>query len=262
VPSVPLAFRSAFVPGLTPRTYRVLDDLGIGDLDALRTLPMADLLDAGVSWTQVHRIIGFLVDNGCKPVFRGPGPVWTEDKWHELVTALVCDGIVTWEEVAVAVLGELNPPQVGTSIASKANFKAQFEPRRTMRNVMAWFYAQDGRCRHCGSRIHIEVDHVEGKDAYVKRGLDPAAADRLDNLQLLCRRCNVVKRESHRLGGLTFATSQAALMWILLVERPRSRAEYLKLCRAHGLTMADVRFKEAWAMAEWLAKAGMYEIEE
>jgi hypothetical protein len=50
-------------------------------------------------------------------------------------------------------------------------------------------------------------------------------------------------------------------MWILLVERPRTRAEYKTLCRAHGLTMADIRFDEGWAMAEWLARVGKYEID-
>jgi hypothetical protein len=127
---------------------------------------------------------------------------------------------------------------------------------------MAWFYAQDGRCQVCGSRMHIEVDHVKGKDEFVREGRDPAEADTLDNLQLLCRRCNVTKRESHKLGGLSFATAQAALMWILLAERPRTYAEFKELCREHGLTMADVRFQEAWAMALWLARAGLYELDE
>jgi hypothetical protein len=261
VPDPLFSASERLIPGLTRKTYNVLDSLGINDAESLQEIPLGDLLDADVSWGQVHKIIGFMVDNGLRPLFRGPGPAWTEEKWHELVEAIVDDGIVTWMEVAVAVLGELNPPQVGTSLASNPNIQRQYPHRQTMRNVMQWFYSQDGRCCNCGSRIHIEVDHVEGKDSYVKKGLDPADADRLDNLQLLCRRCNVVKRESHRLGGLTFATAQAALMWILLVERPRSYEEYLLLCRAHGLTMADVRFQEAWAMAEWLAQAGMYEID-
>ncbi|HXA55117.1 MAG TPA: HNH endonuclease [Solirubrobacteraceae bacterium] len=127
-----------------------------------------------------------------------------------------------------------------------------------MRHVIDWFYAQDGRCARCASRIHIEVDHIEGKDSYVKAGRDPSEADRLDNLQLLCRRCNVVKRASHRLGGLSFATAQAALMWILLVERPPTREAFRELCRAHGLTMASIRFDEAWAMAVWLTKADLF----
>jgi len=249
------------IPGLTRRTYETLKGLGISSPEDLRALPLGDLLDAGVNWNQVKRIVHCLLENGSTPRFRGPGPAWDEHKWHELVTAIVDDGIVSWQEVAVAVLGELNPPQVGTSLASNENFQRQYPPRQTMRNVMAWFYAQDGKCRSCGSRIHIEVDHVEGKDSYVKQGLDPAQADRLENLQLLCRRCNVVKRESHKLGGLTFATAQAALMWILLVERPPTYDDYVRLCRAHGLAMAEVRFAEAWAMAEWLNQSGAYAID-
>jgi 5-methylcytosine-specific restriction endonuclease McrA len=246
------------IPGLSAKTYEALDALGYSSETQFTELPIADLLDAGISWGQVHKIINWLIDNGRTPVFRGPGPIWDEEKWQELVAEIVRDGIVTWQEVAVAVLGELNPPQVGTRVASNPNIKALYPPREAMRNVMEWLYDQDGRCANCGSRIHIEVDHIEGRDSYVKSGRDPALADRLDNLQLLCRRCNVVKRESHRLGGLSFATAQAALMWILLVERPPTQSAFTELCRAHGLTMASIRFQEAWAMAEWLEQAGMF----
>ncbi len=75
-----------------------------------------------------------------------------------------------------------------------------------MRDVLEWFYDRDGCCQNCGRRIHIEVDHVVSKDEYEKAGRDPAEADRLENLQLLCRLGNVIKRPSHALGGLTFAT--------------------------------------------------------
>jgi hypothetical protein len=251
------------IPGLTPATNARLSRLGIDKPEHLTDLSIADLIDAGIGWSQVHRIITFLVREGLAPKFKGPGDSWDDERWKALVEAIVdTDHLVSWEEVAVAVLGELNPPQVGTSRASNPNIQAQYEHRRTMSAVMAWFYAQDGTCQTCGRRIHIEIDHVVGKDAYVKQGRDAADADRLENFQLLCRRCNVVKRESHALGGLTFATAQAALMWILLVERPRTYKAFETLCRAHGMTMASIRFQEAWAMAIWLAKVGAYEIDE
>lgn len=34
------------------------------------------------------------------------------------------------------------------------------------------------------------------------------------------------------------------------------------LCRTYGLTMANVRFEEAWAMAKWLQREGKYYISE
>jgi HNH endonuclease len=249
------------IPGLTSRTYEVLEKLGITTEERLERLAIGDVIDAGVGWSQVHRIITYLIESGYEPELRGPGPEWDEDRWRELVQSIVDQGIVSWQEVAVATLGELNPPQVGTSLASNANIKAQYPRREAMRNVLAWFYERDGRCQNCGRRIHIEVDHIKSKDEFVKAGLDRSEADRLDNFQLLCKRCNVIKRPSHRLGGLTFATAQAALMWILLVERPRTYAEFELHCRAHGMTMANIRFREAWAMAEWLANAGLYEID-
>ena len=50
-------------------------------------------------------------------------------------------------------------------------------------------------------------------------------------------------------------------MWILFVKRPGTYHEYEHLCRDYGLTMANIRFKEAWAMARWLQRDGRYAIE-
>jgi hypothetical protein len=77
----------------------------------------------------------------------------------------------------------------------------------------------------------------------------------------LCKRCNVVKRESHLLGGLSFHTAQSALMWILLVKKPGTYDAFEALCRRAGLTMASIRFQEAWAMAEWLRRDGLYPLD-
>jgi hypothetical protein len=85
-----------------------------------------------------------------------------------------------------------------------------------------------------------------------------AEADRLDNMQLLCKRCNAKKRPSHKRAGLTHLTAEAGLMWLLLHFRPDTYEEYKFLCRAYGTTMADIRFQEAWALAEWLRSGGRY----
>ncbi len=44
-------------------------------------------------------------------------------------------------------------------------------------------------------------------------------------------------------------------MWILLVIRPRTLHDYIRMCRLYGMTMADIRMQEAWSMAHWLARA-------
>jgi hypothetical protein len=69
---------------------------------------------------------------------------------------------------------------------------------------------------------------------------------------LRCRRCNVIKRPSHKLGGATHLTAEAALMWLLFTFKPRTLKDFVSLCRLYGMTMADVRMREGWAMAEWL----------
>jgi hypothetical protein len=126
----------------------------------------------------------------------------------------------------------------------------------TMRAVYEWHNAQTGRCADCGSRLELQADHIDPRELYGD------AADRLENMTLRCRRCNVIRRPSHKLGGLTFLTAEAALMWLLFTKRPTTYQEYEKICRDYGMTMANVRFHEAWAMARWLAREGLYYINE
>lgn len=105
------------------------------------------------------------------------------------------------------------------------------------------------------------INHISPKNIIPKEELGDAA-NTLDNLTLRCRRCNVIKRPSHKHGGETFLTSEAALMWILFTKRPATYQEFEHLCRTYGLTMANVRFEEAWAMAKWLQREGKYYISE
>jgi hypothetical protein len=179
---------------------------------------------------------------------------WSEENWQDLLAWLMETGFVSAKEIGALVLGHLNPSQVGTSIASKKTFQAQFEPRRTMRAVLAWHIDQAGKCVDCGTRLELQADHMETRQQYGD------SADRLENMTLRCRRCNVTRRPSHVRGGLTHLTAESALMWLLLVKRPATYQAYELLCRAYGLTMANIRFKEAWAMAHWLAREGLYTI--
>jgi 5-methylcytosine-specific restriction endonuclease McrA len=193
-----------------------------------------------------------------KPVPRRPEEFpdrrWTEENWLRLIRELVERGLVDWKEVASLVLGQLNPPQVGTQVASKKSVQAYFPPRKTWQAVREWLYEQHGQCASCGTRVELQADHK------IPREL--GGTDELHNYQLLCRRCNVIRRPSHKKGGLTFLTAEAALMWLLFVYKPKTYEEFEALCRAYGLTMANIRFQEAWAMAIWLSRDGEYEMEE
>ena len=180
---------------------------------------------------------------------------WTEEHWRKLIDWFINSGLLTAQELAALMLGHLNPPQVGTSIASKKTFQAHFPPRKIMRPVIEWYYQQSGKCADCGTRLELQADHIIPRE---EAGDD---ADRLENMTLRCRRCNVIRRPSHRRGGKTFLTTEAALMWILFVKRPRTYQEFTGLCRSYGMTMADIRFQEAWAMARWLERESKYTID-
>ncbi len=182
---------------------------------------------------------------------------WTEEQWHDLLIYLNEQGLASYKDIASSVLSALNPPQVGTAIASNANIKAQYPPKQSMRAVMQWFYDREGICVDCGTHLELQADHVIPKESFANKN----DADYLDNLELRCRRCNVIKRPSHKNGGKTYLTAAAALMWILLRFKPTTYKKYEKLCRDYGLTMANIRFQEAWALAVWLHKKGKYNIE-
>ena len=179
---------------------------------------------------------------------------WTEDHWQTLLKSLVEQGAVSFKEITALVLGHLNPSQVGTSIATKKTFQSHYPKRKCWAAVRAWHFAQQGRCVDCGTRLELQADHVNPRQHH---GDD---ADRLENMTLRCRRCNVVRRPSHKLGGKTHLTTEAALMWILFTKRPTTYQQFHDLCRTYGLTMANIRFEEAWAMARWLEREGLYEI--
>lgn len=179
---------------------------------------------------------------------------WSENDWEKLLKHLIENNIVSYKEVTSSILGLLNPPQVGTSVATKKNFKAQYPKRECWKHVREWHFNETGHCADCGTRLDLQADHI------IPREELGDAADYLDNLTLRCRRCNVIKRPSHKKGGLTFQPAQSALMWILFTKMPSTYQEYKKLCRDYGLTMADVRFEESWAMAKWLEKEGLYYI--
>lgn len=175
---------------------------------------------------------------------------WSEDQWQELIVSIVESGLASWRELAALILGHLNPSQTGTSLASSDGFKRRYGKGNTMRIVMDWAYAQAGRCEDCGSRLELQADHIEGREQFD----DPLDADYIENMTLRCRRCNVVRRPSHEFGGKTFLTAESALMWILLVVKPRTLFDFIRLCRIYGMTMSDIRMEEAWAMAHWLSR--------
>jgi len=179
---------------------------------------------------------------------------WKEDDWRSLVDWFIGNKIVTMKEVASLLLGQLNPSQVGTSIASNKSFQKHFPKGKIMREVIKWHFEQSGKCEDCGTRLDLQADHV------IPREELGGEADKLSNMTLRCRRHNVIRRKSHKKGGLTYLTAEAALMWILFTKMPNTYQEYEQMCRQYGMTMANIRFQEAWAMAHWLSKGKRYRI--
>lgn len=179
---------------------------------------------------------------------------WDEQQWKSLLENLVACNLLTWKEITALTLGHMNPPQVGTSLASSEGFKRCYGKGNTMRIVMDWFYTQAGRCVDCGTRLELQADHSTPREDFE----DPLDADFIENMVLRCRRCNVIRRPSHQFGGNTHLTAEAALMWLLFTFKPRTLKDFIRMCRIYGMTMADIRMQEGWAMAHWLQRASGY----
>lgn len=182
---------------------------------------------------------------------------WKNKQWQSLIERLIREELVSWKEVGALTLGHLNPSQVGTSLASSQGFKDRYNKdgkRESMQIVMDWFYKQIGKCKTCGTRLELQADHITPREDYIRTGNDPMDADTIENITLRCRRHNVTRRPSHQWGGQTHLTAEAALMWILFAIKPRTRIDFTRLCRIYGMTMADIRMNEAWAMAHWLSR--------
>ena len=122
------------------------------------------------------------------------------------------------------MLGHPNPSQVGNiDRVPKKTFQAHFPPRKIMQAVIQWHFEQSW-CADCGTRLELQADTSSPART---RGDE---ADRLENMTLRCRRCNVIRRPSHKQGGKTFLTAEAALMWILFIKRPRTYQLFETLC--------------------------------
>lgn len=147
---------------------------------------------------------------------------------------------------------------VGQSVANRCARTDKASVEKELRGEIDARLAKDKFSAHNAVKNGICADLAaiiaSGHDHFV------VAADRLDNMVLRCRRCNVIRRPSHAHGGKTFLTTEAALMWLLFVKQPSTYQEYESLCREYGLTMATIRFQEAWAMARWLEKDQSYSI--
>lgn len=180
---------------------------------------------------------------------------WSALNWKALIDWFVQTGILSYKEIAALTLGHINPSQVGTSIASKKTFQKHFPPRQCWAAVRKWHFEQTGKCIDCGTRLELQADHIDPRQNLGDK------ADRLENMTLRCRRCNVIRRPSHKQGGLTFLTAEAGLMWILFTKRPCTYQQFEAHCREYGMTMANIRFQESWAMARWLEHEGLYEID-
>ena len=68
-------------------------------------------MDRGIGWSGIKTIIARLVDTERNFSFQKPDDTWTEKRWELFIKELVALNIISWKEIAVCVLGELNPPK-------------------------------------------------------------------------------------------------------------------------------------------------------
>ena len=109
------------IPGLSAPCYEKLEEKGYTKLSDFEGVYFPDIYKI-LPFGQAKILFGYLLKNGIKVRFAAPD--WSEDRWRQFVDHLAQLELVTWREVALLICGELNPPQVGTSIASDESFQA------------------------------------------------------------------------------------------------------------------------------------------
>jgi hypothetical protein len=157
------------------------------------------------------------------------------------------------------ILGELNPNQVATSIASNKDLPNAEEGERVS-GVIAWLRSQVGSCSICGTTLDLQVDHETPRQDIIEGRATVADVANPANYRLRCRRHNSSRR--HKRGGLTHLTTQSALMWLLFEFLPRTPFDFARLGRLYGLSMFAPRFAEAWTMAHWLRTSRQFDFED
>lgn len=170
-------------------------------------------------------------------------------------------GTVTFKVFKLANSGQVKTPDEALSISAELLETELTGYQEFLRSRLKTGRELPKFSRELQQRIAAGIQRciVEGiSDRKIIEGV----ADQLPNMVLRCRRCNVVRRPSHKNGGLAFLTTEAALMWILFVKRPEKYNDFQNLCRSYGMTMANIRFQEAWAMAKWLNQQDSYYISE
>ena len=97
------------------------------------------------------------------------------------------------------------PPPVASSVASAtAVSQLGMETYKALRNASSNFIARKdvkeyikakylNKCCICGSREHLQIDHVVSVLQFAQKRLPYKDLNKEDNLALLCRSCNAAK---------------------------------------------------------------------
>lgn len=173
---------------------------------------------------------------------------WSDDHWCSfLLTKLIDPEIVTWQEVTELVLGAISPPAVSSRIAGNKHIQAKLESGKAVKTALGWLYNQPPGCMECKTLLKLEIDHIKSLD---ESGDD---AHHIDNIQILCKRCNCKKRPNY--SSNTYLSNNAGLMWLYFHYEPDTYEEFSFLCKAYGFNKrSSSKFREAWVISIWLKK--------
>lgn len=103
------------VPSISTRASKLLNEEGRFTLRDFEGCYYPDVYDR-VGYSAGKNLLLAIRLAGVAPLFDRPN--LSDDGWKDFLIDMIQQGIVSWEDVAVAVCGELNPPQVGTQVAN------------------------------------------------------------------------------------------------------------------------------------------------
>jgi len=151
---------------------------------------------------------------------------WSEEQWEGVVNALCKQFSISGKELAETLMREIAPNNQIRSYCIRPDFKSQFPKGTNLSGKMYdWYRQQKDQCitEGCENVLGLQIEHI----AEVSDG----GSDHPDNLQLMCRGCNIkknLKKKELVRGKYVDAplTNSALAVWLLFANRSKGPLTY------------------------------------
>mgnify|MGYP001223135129 CR=1 FL=1 len=186
---------------------------------------------------------------------------WTEEQWKESVSSMRETFSISWKEIAETLMREVAPNNQIRSYCTRTDFKAQFPEGTNLSGEMyAWFRRQEDKCatEDCENVLGLQIEHITE--------VSDGGTDHPDNLQLMCRGCNIkknLKKKTLVRGSYIDAplTNSAMAVWLLLANHSKGPLTYKDFRKLFNLVRPGSAGNFSIPIRIWARRNGLMEEE-